>query len=112
MLKKLVSIGLLLSFLVYITPSEVLHVLTSHSDTRHGAHDHEGLRIDPEHHHCKLLQDIQKLDVTGLTWPMPVFEAEIIYFVSLKFSLSTEPLEPQTCSALADRAPPVKCCNG
>lgn len=107
MFKRLGSIFLLFFFLVYITPSEVLHSLTSHTDTRHEKHDGDGLRIDPEHHHCKLLQDIQKLDADGLFVPLHDFKVKTNYVVSIKYTLAAEPLVTLVYSTQADRAPPV-----
>lgn len=84
-------------------------MLTSHSDTRHEPHEGKGLRIDPEHHHCKLLQDFHKLDVAGMSWPMPVYAGKVDYFFAVNVLPAHDFFKSPAFSIIADRAPPALC---
>ncbi len=58
--KHIVAFLLLLSFVWYIVPKEVLHAFVTHTDTVH--HSHVGLYFDSEHHHCELMKIDQEFN--------------------------------------------------
>jgi hypothetical protein len=72
--KRILSFLLLTVFSLYITPKEVFHAFTHHSDTEHAVTNFDGLHFDTEHHHCELLKLDQQF--TAVEFALPFYEFE------------------------------------
>ncbi len=73
-IKQLCSFLLLMMFSMYVTPKEVFHAFTHHTDTEHSTLDTKSLHIDSEHHHCELLKLDQQFTATQIDLPYYDFE--------------------------------------
>jgi hypothetical protein len=61
-------------FSLYVTPKEVFHAFSHHTDTEHHIFDTQGLHIDAEHHHCELLKLDQQFTAAQIDLPYFDFE--------------------------------------
>lgn len=81
-MRGILSFLLLLLFTVYATPREVWHAFSGHEDTIH--HNLSGVFIEPQHHHCDVLQFEQHIPFDGCfsspLWVTP----SLVYFTPLR----------------------------
>jgi hypothetical protein len=103
LLSRHISLYLLLSFLLAVTPTEFLHGLLGHEDTT--CRYHADLAIESRHVHCTILQVQIQQYVSPEKKPLP--ESCFSFFSYPVPCLSYHPETSVNLSSL--RAPPVIC---
>ncbi|MBL7773741.1 MAG: hypothetical protein JNM95_12830 [Chitinophagaceae bacterium] len=93
-MRRFLSMLVLLLFVVYTTPRELWHAFSDHEDTIH--HQLSGIHIEPQHHHCDVLQFEQHLPFEFHSTPFyPDFRKHCLHsehtcsYHSLDFSIYT-----------------------
>jgi len=85
--KRILSFLLLTVFCLYVTPKEVFHAFSHHTDTEHHIVDTQGLHFDSEHHHCELLKLDQQFTAAQIDLPYFDFEQLPQYVDQQKIAL-------------------------
>jgi len=106
-IKRLISSFILLAFCFYITPKEVLHLFTHHSDTEHHVVNLNEHHFEIEHHHCALLKADQHFSAPSFEIPFFVFSVNDAFFINSSIIFNKEIISLFSCTSKQLRAPPV-----
>lgn len=104
--KRILSFILLSVFLFYITPKELLHAFTHHTDTQHEPVK-SGLQISNEHHHCELLKLDQQFSAWDVQLPHHNFENTTPSYPDILGGKANHTFYSKWFSSQSSRGPPV-----
>lgn len=104
-MRRLLALLMLSLFVVYATPRELWHALSDHEDTVH--HQLKGVYVEPQHHHCDVLQFEQHLPLEFVWDSFQSKSSTHEFFLPYLFSYTSVPHLLVAIGNQSLRAPPT-----